>query len=278
MGFFSKLLDTNDFLPRWSCGTWTPVHGWTHIFADTTIFLAYVAIPISLALVVRRRRDLPQPRVWILFALFIFSCGLTHLIEASIFWHPWYRLSALLKVITALVSVATAVVLARALPDIIATPGIHRLNSRLRAALATERTLSGQLATARKQLEDRTALMTGRARKIDAALAAAGVVACRWRIDTGEVDWEIGFGGVSRGVRAIVGREFTTWAAIIGQEAAEGLRDAARRAAEHNRTLDFQAHVLGSEFVLRMSGSPEPAVAGQPREMIGMFRLFPTAT
>lgn len=275
MGFFRNLFDTSNFPPRWSCGNWTPVHGWTHIIADTVIFLAYAAIPVSLAVVVTRRRDLPQAPIWILFALFIFACGFTHLVEASIFWLPWYRFSALMKVVTALVSVATAVVLARALPTILSLPGIQRLNEQLRTALDTERALSAELEKARTQLEDRTAHMTSRARKIDDALSAAGVVACRWEAETGIIDWEIGFAGISRSTMAVLGREFTTWAEVIGIEPGNRLREASHAAAAGNHTLDFQSLIAGSDFNFRISGSPEPAVAGAPRYMIGMFRLIP---
>ena len=46
--FFCMPFGTEDFLPRWLCGNWTYLHGWTHIVADTAIFGAYV-LPIFLA-------------------------------------------------------------------------------------------------------------------------------------------------------------------------------------------------------------------------------------
>src|SRR5205814_447878 len=82
--------------------------GWLHITSDLAIWLAYLAIPVVLALFVRRRRDVPFPRVFWLFGLFILSCGTTHLIEAVIFYEPVYRLAGVVKLVTAVVSWATA--------------------------------------------------------------------------------------------------------------------------------------------------------------------------
>ncbi len=101
---FTHLFDPTGFNPRRNCG-----EGWTqpliclHILSDLLIWLAYVSIPLVL-LYFTRRRDLPFPRLFSLFALFILACGTTHLIEAIIFDFPVYRLSGVMKAITAVVS------------------------------------------------------------------------------------------------------------------------------------------------------------------------------
>ena len=43
--FFRKLLESDQFMPRWVCGKWTPFHGWLYIISDLVIFAAYMAIP-----------------------------------------------------------------------------------------------------------------------------------------------------------------------------------------------------------------------------------------
>ncbi len=53
-----------------------------------------------------------------MFIAFILFCGLTHFIDAVIFWWPAYRLSALLRFFTALVSVITVLSLYKLLPVI----------------------------------------------------------------------------------------------------------------------------------------------------------------
>lgn len=109
--FFRKLFDTSDFPARWHCGNWSDGHGWLHILSDVLIFAAYMAIPIVLAIFIRRRRDLPFPRVFWLFVAFIAFCGIGHLVEAIIFWKPLYRVSGLFKLGTAVASWATVLAL-----------------------------------------------------------------------------------------------------------------------------------------------------------------------
>lgn len=122
--FFRKLFDTSDFPPRWHCGKWDPSLGWLHIISDTLIFAAYFTIPLVLAYFTWKRKDIPFQKVIVLFGLFILACGLGHLIEASIFWTPWYRLSGLSKAITAIVSLATVVALIKIIPHALTLPGI----------------------------------------------------------------------------------------------------------------------------------------------------------
>ncbi len=140
MSFFTQLFDTSDFPARWTCGEWTSFEGWLLIGSDLAIFGAYAAIPLSLAVyVAMKRRDIVFPTLYWLFAAFILSCGLTHLVDATIFWQPWYRLSGLLKFITAIVSWATAIVLIRSLPSALSLPGTIQLNTALEREIAVRR-------------------------------------------------------------------------------------------------------------------------------------------
>ncbi len=131
LDFFSHLFDTAGFMPRWGCGSWTSGHGWLHILSDVAIFGAYFAIPVVLTYFVVRRRDIPFLPVFWLFAIFILSCGIGHLIEATIFWHPWYRFSGLVKLITAIVSWGTVAALIPILPQALSLPGLALINKKL---------------------------------------------------------------------------------------------------------------------------------------------------
>ena len=114
--FFSRLFSTDAWPPRWNCGDWTDFHGWLYISSDLIIWLAYFILPIILISFIQKRPDFKYlPIIW-LFAAFIVLCGITHLIDAILFWWPAYRLSALLRFITALVSMATVFYLIRDLP------------------------------------------------------------------------------------------------------------------------------------------------------------------
>ena len=131
MDELGKLFDTAGFMPRWDCGNWSGPHGWTHIIADGAIFGAYTAIPCVLGYFIVRRRDVPFLPVFWLFAAFIFFCGFGHLVEATIFWQPWYRFSGLVKVLTAVVSWATVLALVPILPQALSLPGLAAVNKRL---------------------------------------------------------------------------------------------------------------------------------------------------
>ncbi|RIV25210.1 two-component sensor histidine kinase [Fibrisoma montanum] len=111
--FFRRLTDMGDWPPRWLCGTWSDFHGWLYILSDLTIWLAYMAIPLILIRFVIIKKGVPLPGVFWLFGAFILLCGLTHLIDAMMFWLPAYRINALIRFFTGVVSVATVIALVR---------------------------------------------------------------------------------------------------------------------------------------------------------------------
>ncbi|MCK5944798.1 MAG: hypothetical protein KAI24_22610, partial [Planctomycetes bacterium] len=146
------LFDTADFPPRWNCGTWSDPHGWVHVFADAATWLSYMAIPVMLLLLIRRRDDIPFPRLLWLFGLFIVCCGFTHLLEAAMFWWPAYRFMGLVKVVTAVVSMTTAVVLVFELPKFFQMRSPHQLErevARRTAELEASRAEAQRSAAAR---------------------------------------------------------------------------------------------------------------------------------
>jgi signal transduction histidine kinase/DNA-binding response OmpR family regulator len=114
--FLANLFSTADFPQRWNCGVWTSGHGWLHIISDIVIFAAYTAIPVMLLYFIFRKKTGAFLPVFALFAVFILACGFVHLTEATIFWIPWYRLSGLLKFVTAIASVWTVLALVPLMP------------------------------------------------------------------------------------------------------------------------------------------------------------------
>lgn len=159
--FALLLFDTSDFPARWHCGNWTTLHGVTHIVADGAIAGAYAMIPLALVSYLwLKRREVAFPRLFWLFAAFILSCGSTHLVEAIIFYTPVYRFSALLKVITAVVSWATVIALLRIAPAAMKLPGLARANEELRGQLTATREAEEALARSNEALESFTGLVT----------------------------------------------------------------------------------------------------------------------
>ncbi len=116
-----------EFAPLGECYLWQPNLIWFHAVADGLIALAYLSIPLTLLHVSRRRRDLPFPGIFIMFGAFIIACGLTHVMEIVTIWQPVHWLSGSVKMTTAVISVATAVALARVVPRAITLPSSAEL-------------------------------------------------------------------------------------------------------------------------------------------------------
>lgn len=114
--FLTKILSQNGFMPHGMCFQWQPEILWMHVIADLIIALAYFSIPTALAIVLCRRRRVPFRGLIVLFALFILLCGTTHVVGIIVLWEPVYRLEGLIKLATAAVSIATAVILFPMLP------------------------------------------------------------------------------------------------------------------------------------------------------------------
>lgn len=109
-------------MPHGFCFQWQPIILWLTVLSDLLIFLAYLSIPIALGYFVYKRKDLQNRWLFILFSAFIFSCGMTHLLGAVNIWFPLYGLAALTKLITALISLVTAILLWPLIPVALRIP------------------------------------------------------------------------------------------------------------------------------------------------------------
>src|SRR5580700_8968939 len=122
--FVLRLFDT-DFMPHVLCLR-IPGVVWLHVVSDGLIALAYSVIPLGLLRVVRRRKDLQFHWMFVLFAAFILSCGATHVLAIVTLWTPIYRFEGLIKLITGLTSIGTAVLLIRLIPQIVNLPSLEQ--------------------------------------------------------------------------------------------------------------------------------------------------------
>jgi two-component system, chemotaxis family, sensor kinase Cph1 len=113
--FFSNLFNTSQWPARWYCGNWTGIQGWNFIVADSITFLSYFGIPVFLIFFLRNNAigKLPFGNIIWLFAFFILSCGITHALDALMFWYPIYNFLGVVKVVTAGVSFTTFLALTR---------------------------------------------------------------------------------------------------------------------------------------------------------------------
>lgn len=138
-----------DFMPHGHCYLWTPVLLWMYVVSDTVIAISYYTIPIALLYLVKKRADLEFNWVFVMFSLFIFACGTTHLIAIATIWEPAYWLDAAMKSVTAVASGITAIMLWRLMPVALTITStkqlkttIARLESEVQKRLLAEQSLA----------------------------------------------------------------------------------------------------------------------------------------
>lgn len=110
------LFDTSPYPPRWLCGTWEPMEGWAYIAFNLLISTAYFVIPFFIMRYVTNVKEVRFRYLYWSFMFFIFSCGVTHLNEAIIFYEPIYRVNMIALGLTALASWITIVNFNKAMP------------------------------------------------------------------------------------------------------------------------------------------------------------------
>ncbi|WP_394836018.1 PAS domain S-box protein [Pendulispora rubella] len=126
--FLRRLFSSDGFMPHGHCYLWSPEIVWLHVISDALVALSYTTIPFTLYYFVRKRRDLPFNWMFLCFAVFIIACGATHYMEIWTLWTPVYRLSGVVKAITAAASVPTAILLVRLVPKALTIPTPEQLS------------------------------------------------------------------------------------------------------------------------------------------------------
>lgn len=124
--FLEKISQVVNFMPPGDRLVWDPALLWLHVGSDIATGLAYFLIAAVLFFLIAKRRDLPFFPVFLLFGAFIFACGVTHFFAAWTIYVPSYREEGVVKAITALISVATALFLVPLLPRLLALPNLSR--------------------------------------------------------------------------------------------------------------------------------------------------------
>jgi signal transduction histidine kinase len=160
--FFSQLFET-DFMPHGMCYFWRPDVLWLNVISDGLIAAAYFAIPLLLIELVRRRKHLTFHWMFWMFAAFILLCGTTHLLNVVTVWDPIYRFDGVIKLLTGLASISTALMLLRLMPQILAIPlpdELAAVNRALAQQVAINRKTEQDLRSLNDELERRVAERT----------------------------------------------------------------------------------------------------------------------
>lgn len=129
LDWLRNLLDSDSLSPHGICLLWRPELLWTHVIADGLIAGAYLSIPLALAYLISKRGDVAFGWIFWCFVTFILACGTTHVLSIVTLWSPIYGIEALIKVVTAVASVATAIALWPLIPRLLALPSPKQLRT-----------------------------------------------------------------------------------------------------------------------------------------------------
>lgn len=150
------LFDDSPFVPRPDCGGWSQELIWLTVTADCLIWLAYMAIPFLLWQVIRKRPDVPERALFLLFIVFIASCGVTHFLDMLTFYQPVYRVNGVVLAITALISWVTVLVMTPRLPRLLAMKSPEVLQAEIDRRMPVEKELRAVTATLERRVAERT--------------------------------------------------------------------------------------------------------------------------
>jgi PAS domain S-box-containing protein len=162
MDFLRQLFGPGEFMPHGYCYLWEPGLVWLHVISDTLIAASYFTIPITLLWFMRKRRDLPFSWMFGLFGVFIVACGGTHVMEVWNLWHAEYWLAGVLKAVTAVASVATAILLARLMPKALEFPSVGQwieANAALEREVGERRDLEIDLRVSENRYREQAELL-----------------------------------------------------------------------------------------------------------------------
>lgn len=123
MQILTTLFDITSLMPHGYCLIWNSVLLWLHVISDVLIVLSYYSIPFIILFYVRKHKDFPFDRLLLMLSAFIIACGTTHLVSIITIWIPLYWLEGLLKLLTGLLSVITAITMYFIVPKVLAEMG-----------------------------------------------------------------------------------------------------------------------------------------------------------
>ncbi|CAN5300382.1 hypothetical protein BH11CYA1_BH11CYA1_22480 [soil metagenome] len=145
---------TSGFMPHGYCLRWDPALLFVFILGNAGIAIAYFMIPLALRYFIGKRADLPYSHMFKLFAVFILSCGITHLMKVWTLYQPAYWIEALADLWTAAVSLLTAILLLPLIPKMLALRSPAELEVLNRTLSETNLKLSAAQQLLNKQVDE----------------------------------------------------------------------------------------------------------------------------
>ncbi|WP_372625959.1 GGDEF domain-containing protein [Arsukibacterium sp.] len=153
---FINALFNGDFMPHGHCLLWRTDLLILHVGGDILTFTAYMLIPVALVRLVRARDDLRFDWMFLMFAGFIFFCGATHLLGIINIWHGYYYIHGIIKSVTGLISISTALLLWYLLPQAISLPSKKNMQAKISELTQAEQQLASSNARLEAEVQKRT--------------------------------------------------------------------------------------------------------------------------
>lgn len=150
---------SQNLIPHGYCLSWNPQLLWTFVVSDSVIAVSYFSIPFAIWYFAKKRPDISHNWLFSMFGIFIIACGITHLLDVVNIWKPIYWPNAISRIITAIVSLITAAIVWRIMPDALAAPSAQQLKE-----------VNLELEKTRLELESR---VISRTQELSEALAQA---------------------------------------------------------------------------------------------------------
>lgn len=150
---WKELMAPAFFMPHGHCYLWKPALVWLQVLSNGSIALAYVSIFATLVYLVRRISGMPFQRMYVAFAIFIVSCGFTHIFDIVVIWEPAYWLDGSMRAVTAVASLGTAMLLPPLVPRAVAMAEAARLSQERGAQLEAANREMAVLLEKTKELE-----------------------------------------------------------------------------------------------------------------------------
>jgi len=250
--FLSSWGSASGFIPHGHCYLWTPALLWTFVLAEGVIALSYFSIPLGLMYFVRKRRDFQFNRILVLFSLFIFACGTTHLMGIWTIWNPDYWLDAAIKAATAAVSLVTAVLLWPLIPKALKLPSTRQLEDAIR------------------QLQDEVARRTAAEAKL--ASSNQALKQRSHQLDAANQELQAFAYSVSHDLRAPL-RGIDGWSLALAEDYGAQLDEKAR---EYLRTIRAETQRMGRliEDLLALSRVTRAEIAVQPVDLSALAQTI----